>query len=101
MDKLSIIKVLKLFSDMGATPSELVKEFIKLVVDKEYATKWRDPSWVLPDTDPDRMKAIIIGKYLIDWSAGWKVQPENRFRIGLSIYVVVFKLGYLVIAKKA
>ena len=46
------------------------------------------------------MKAIIIGKYLIGWSAGWKVQPENRFRIGLSIYVVVFKLGYFVIAKK-
>ena len=68
MDKLSIIKVLKLFSAMGATRKELVKEFIMLLVNKEYANRWRDPSWVLPDTDPDadaRMKVYFIGKWMI------------------------------------
>ena len=48
--KLSIATVLKLFSAMGATRKELVKEFIMLLVNKEYANRWRDPSWVLPAT---------------------------------------------------
>jgi len=47
------------------------------------------------------MKTIIIGKgkWLISWTAGWKLQPEKRFRIGLAIYKRVLKLGYFIIAK--
>ena len=49
------------------------------------------------------MKTIIIGKgkWLISWTAGWKLQPDSRFRIGLTIYITLFKLGYLIIAKRA
>jgi len=106
MDKLSIIKVLKLFSAMGATRKELVKEFIMLLVNKEYANRWRDPSWVLPvlpDTDPDadaRMKVYFVGKWMIAWTKHWMLQPEARFRIGLTIYKRLLKAGYVIIAKK-
>jgi len=44
---------------------------------------------------------VIIGKFVIAWTAGWKLQPEKRFRIGLTIYSTLFKLGYFIIAKKA
>ena len=47
------------------------------------------------------MKAVIIGKYMVAWTASWKVQPDQRFRIGLSIYVRLLKAGYVIIAKKA
>ena len=46
-------------------------------------------------------RAIFVGKFLIGWTAGWKLQPDSRFRIGLTIYITLFKLGYLIIAKKA
>ena len=47
------------------------------------------------------MKAVIIGKYMVAWTASWKVQPDHRFRIGLTIYKRLCKLGYFIIAKKA
>jgi hypothetical protein len=46
-------------------------------------------------------KTIVAKGFMMAWTKGWKVQPEARFRIGLTIYVSVIKLGYLTIAKKS
>ena len=45
-------------------------------------------------------RAIFVGKFLIGWSKHWMLQPDHRFRIGLTIYKRLLKAGYFIIAKK-